>query len=62
MPGKGRSSMLCTDVSALRSCACAHRAEGLACCRTHLLSGHEELRNSSLRCEHTLVCGGQRLA
>jgi hypothetical protein len=43
--------MCSADVSALRSCAHVHRAEGLACGRTHWFSGPDELRNSSLRCK-----------
>lgn len=40
MPGKGRNKMLWKDVFALRSCTLGFlRAQGLACCRTHLLSG-----------------------
>lgn len=57
--------MLWKDVFALSSCTLGFlRAQDLACCRTHLLSGLFEVLNKdpSLKCECTRMCSGQRLA
>lgn len=63
MPRKERSKVLWKDMFTLRSCVLVFiRAEGLACCRTHSLSGLRSSLRIPLLSEHTLTCSGQRLA